>query len=58
MTIEQAACQVRFDWGPGGVEAVGVDAEIVVWVDEALGPEAVVVRRPHPDAGASAVSPG
>ena len=27
-------------------------------VDEALGAAAVVVRRPHPDAGSPAVSPG
>ena len=39
MTIEQATYQVRFDWGPDGVEAIGVDADVVVWVDAiATGP--------------------
>jgi len=33
MTIEQAAYQVRFDWGRTGVGAVGADADVVVWVD-------------------------
>jgi len=33
MTIEQVAYQVRFDWGLAGVEAVGADADVVVWVD-------------------------
>jgi hypothetical protein len=33
MTIEQAAYQVRFDWGRTGVGAVGTDADVVVWVD-------------------------
>ena len=39
MTIEQATYQVRFDWGPDGVEAIGEDADVVVWVDAiATGP--------------------
>ena len=33
MTIEQAVYQVRFDWGLAGVEAVGADVDVVVWVD-------------------------
>ena len=39
MTFEQATYQVRFDWGPAGVEAIGADADVVVWVDAiATGP--------------------
>ena len=33
MTIEQATYQVRFDWGLAGLEAIGVDADVVAWVD-------------------------
>ena len=33
MTIEQATYQVRFDWGLAGLEAIGADADVVVWVD-------------------------
>jgi 2-phosphosulfolactate phosphatase len=42
MTIEQAAYQVRFDWGLSGVEAVGADADVVVWVD-------ALATEPPPD---------
>jgi 2-phosphosulfolactate phosphatase len=42
MTIEQAAYQVRFDWGLAGVEAVGADADVVVWVD-------AIATAPPPD---------
>jgi 2-phosphosulfolactate phosphatase len=33
MTFEQAAYQVRFEWGQAGLEAIGADADVVVWVD-------------------------
>jgi hypothetical protein len=33
VTIEQAAYQVRFDWGRAGLDAIGADADVVVWVD-------------------------
>jgi hypothetical protein len=52
MTIEQAAYQVRFDWGLAGLEAIGADADVVVWVD-------AIATVPPPDhlpaASASAV---
>lgn len=36
----QTAYQVRFDWGAAGAAAVGVDADVVAWIDE-LGAEPV-----------------
>jgi 2-phosphosulfolactate phosphatase len=42
MTIEQGPYQVRFDWGLAGVEAVGADADVVVWVD-------AIATAPPPD---------
>jgi 2-phosphosulfolactate phosphatase len=36
----QTSYQVRFDWGSSGAAAVGVDADVVVWIDE-LGGEPV-----------------
>jgi 2-phosphosulfolactate phosphatase len=36
----QTSYQVRFDWGAPGAAAVGVDADVVAWVDE-LGSEPV-----------------
>jgi hypothetical protein len=30
---EQARYEVRFDWGASGAEAVGGDADVIVWVD-------------------------
>jgi 2-phosphosulfolactate phosphatase len=33
MTPEQARFQIRFDWGVDGLSAVGVGADVVVWVD-------------------------
>lgn len=38
----QTSYQVRFDWGAAGAAAVGVDADVVAWIDE-LGEE------PQPD---------
>jgi hypothetical protein len=34
----QTSYQVRFDWGAAGAAAVGVDADVVAWIDE-LGEE-------------------
>jgi hypothetical protein len=34
----QTSYQVRFDWGASGAAAVGVDADVVAWIDE-LGEE-------------------
>ncbi len=31
---EQGGYQVRFDWGEGGLRAIGGDADVVIWVDE------------------------
>ncbi len=42
MTIEQATYQVRFDWGLAGLEAIGADADVVVWVD-------AIATAPPPD---------
>ena len=36
----QSSYQVRFDWGAIGAAAVGVEADVVVWVDE-IGAEPV-----------------
>lgn len=36
----QTSYQVRFDWGAVGAAAVGVDADVVAWVDE-IGSEPV-----------------
>lgn len=33
----QSAYQVRFDWGAPGVEAVGQDADAVIWVSQLAG---------------------
>jgi hypothetical protein len=38
----QTSYQVRFDWGVAGAAAVGVDADVVAWIDE-LG------EQPAPD---------
>jgi hypothetical protein len=38
----QTSYQVRFDWGDAGAAAVGVDADVVAWIDE-LG------EQPAPD---------
>lgn len=39
MSLEQSRYQVRFDWGTSGLRAVGVDADVVVWVDAIAGDE-------------------
>lgn len=36
----QSSYQVRFEWGTAGAAAVGVDADVVAWVDE-IGSEPV-----------------
>lgn len=38
--LEQARYQVRFDWAAAGAQAVGSDADVIVWVDAAAAPEA------------------
>lgn len=50
MTYGQTQYQVRFDWGRNGAEAIGNDADVIVWVDllgqselPALAGEALVV---------------
>ena len=32
--MTQDSYQVRFDWGVRGAEAVGADADAIVWVDQ------------------------
>ena len=36
----QTSYQVRFDWGSSGAASVGIDADVVAWIDE-LGSEPV-----------------
>ena len=48
----QTSYQVRFDWGSGGAAAVGVDADVVAWVDE-IGEEPMPVGA-HPTSLAEA----
>ena len=46
----QSWYQVRFDWGAAGRDAIGVDAEAVVWVDQLDGgsdPSAGSGERAH-----------
>jgi hypothetical protein len=33
MSQEQSRYQIRFDWGAAGADAVGADADLVIWVD-------------------------
>ena len=35
----QVSYQVRFDWGAAGRDAIAVDADAVLWVDQLDGPE-------------------
>ncbi len=35
--MEQDRYQIRFDWGVDGASAVGVDADVLVWVDAVRG---------------------
>lgn len=59
VTFEQVTYQVRFDWGLAGVTGRATAVRPAAFrVDEEVGAEAVLVRRPHPDAGSGAVSPG
>lgn len=30
----QTSYQVRFDWGAAGASAIGVDADVIAWIDE------------------------
>ncbi len=39
----QSSYQVRFDWGAAGRDAIGVDADAVIWVDE-LGDDSGTAR--------------
>jgi len=34
--VSQSTYQVRFDWGSAGADAVGADADAVVWVSQLL----------------------
>ena len=62
---EQARYQVRFDWAATGAQAVGADADVIVWVDAIASPGArldvdelpggsAVVEASWPTAGAVA----
>ena len=42
---EQARYEVRFDWGASGAEAVGGDADVIVWVDAIRPPEGSIESR-------------
>lgn len=41
--MEQDHYQVRFDWGVGGARVIGVDADVLVWVDVIAGRAAIDV---------------
>ncbi len=43
MNAEQAAYQIRLDWGMAGAVAIGADADVIVWAD------AIVTAEPMPD---------